>query len=56
MDYNWNGILGNVFGTAKPTGSIVLNGTATVVPVPAAIWLFSSGLIGLFAFNRKRSA
>jgi hypothetical protein len=28
----------------------------TTVPVPAAVWLFGSGIIGLFAANRKRSA
>lgn len=28
--------------------------TATVVPVPAALWLFSSGLLGLSAFSRFR--
>ncbi len=26
----------------------------TVVPVPSAIWLFSSGLIGLISFSRKK--
>ncbi|VAW63841.1 hypothetical protein MNBD_GAMMA09-1122 [hydrothermal vent metagenome] len=26
----------------------------TVVPVPAAVWLFASGLTGLFAFARRR--
>lgn len=25
----------------------------TIVPVPASVWLFSSGLIGLFSFSRK---
>lgn len=28
--------------------------TGTVVPVPAAAWLFCSGLIGLFGFSRKK--
>jgi hypothetical protein len=27
---------------------------AAVVPVPAAVWLFSSGLIGLLGMSRKR--
>jgi hypothetical protein len=28
--------------------------TATVVPVPAAVWLFGSGLIGLAGFARRK--
>jgi len=28
---------------------------STVVPVPAAVWLFGSGLIGLIGFARKKS-
>jgi hypothetical protein len=27
----------------------------SAVPVPAAVWLFGSGLVGLLGFNRKRS-
>ena len=30
--------------------------TATVVPVPAAVWLFGSGLAGLFALRRRKLA
>ena len=30
--------------------------TATVVPIPAAIWLFGSGLLGLFGIFRKKKA
>ena len=56
LDGDGDGIPGNAFTSGpKPGNSIVLNGTATVVPVPAAIWLFGSGLVGLFAFNRKVS-
>jgi len=33
-----------------------LEGTiASAVPVPAAVWLFGSGLIGLFGFSKKRN-
>lgn len=28
---------------------------ASAVPVPAAVWLFGSGLIGLFSFSRRRN-
>jgi len=27
----------------------------TVVPIPAAVWMFGSGLIGLFGWSRRRS-
>ena len=30
-------------------------GPASAVPVPAAVWLFGSGLIGLFGFLKKKS-
>jgi len=29
-------------------------GTVAAVPIPAAAWLFGSGLIGLFGFSRRR--
>ena len=35
---------------------ITIQGHFQVVPVPAAVWLFASGLIGLIAFARKRDA
>ncbi|MEE8342927.1 MAG: hypothetical protein V3R51_03920 [Gammaproteobacteria bacterium] len=31
----------------------VLDGNASLVPIPATVWLFGSGLIGLFGFARK---
>jgi hypothetical protein len=33
----------------------VLNSASTVVPVPASIWLFASGLIGLLSLRRKKA-
>lgn len=30
--------------------------TSTVVPVPAAVWLFGTALIGLFGFSKRRKA
>jgi len=34
-----------------------LEGTiASAVPVPAAVWLFGSGLIGLFGFAKRRKS
>ena len=34
---------------------LTISGTATVVPVPAAVWLFASGLIGLAGVMRRRT-
>ena len=34
--------------------SVSLSGVVTVVPVPAAIWLLGSGLLGLIAVGRRR--
>lgn len=39
--------------TLSPTGITV---ASTVVPVPAAVWLFGSGLIGLVAVSRRKTA
>jgi len=33
---------------------IHLEGTVSAVPVPAAVWLFGSGLLGLLGFMRRR--
>lgn len=33
----------------------ISSGSVSAVPVPAAVWLFGSGLVGLLGFNRKRS-
>ncbi len=33
-----------------------LEGTMTVVPVPAAVWLFGSGLLGLVGVARRKKA
>ena len=32
----------------------IVEGTATVVPVPAAVWLFGSGILGLAGIARRR--
>lgn len=31
-----------------------IEGTVSAVPVPAAVWLFGSGLVGLFAVSKQR--
>lgn len=33
----------------------IASGPVSAVPVPAAVWLFGSGLAGLLGFNRKRA-
>lgn len=38
------------------TGYWDVQGTATVVPVPAAVWLMGSGLLGLVGVARRRKA
>jgi hypothetical protein len=36
--------------------NITVTGTAAVVPVPAAVWLFGSGLLGLLGLARRKKA
>lgn len=45
------------FSQACATGDlgIRLHGDVSTVPVPAAVWLFGSGLIGLIGFARKKA-
>jgi hypothetical protein len=34
--------------------SISISPTVSAVPVPGAIWLFGSAIVGFFGFNRKK--
>ena len=43
------------FNASTSALAFVANPFPTFVPVPAAIWLFGSGLIGLLSFSSKRS-
>lgn len=63
LDGDGDGIPGNQFlegpfyNTDFGNFSPVINGQLTsVVPIPAAVWLFSSGLIGLFFVVRKKKS
>lgn len=57
FDFNFNdgqtgtGYFGNPFHVLP-----ILAGDATAVPVPGAVWLLGSGLLGLVAIGRRRSA
>lgn len=49
----------SVGGPCMPTNctaEFVLEGTANAVPVPAAVWLFGSGLIGLVGVARRKKS
>lgn len=54
--------IGSLYNVIFDPAIIQLHGTIyeaklnpSPVPVPAAVWLFGSGLVGLLGFNRKRS-
>jgi hypothetical protein len=36
--------------------TVGINGGTTVIPVPAAVWLFGTGLMGMVAFSRRKRA
>ena len=48
----WN-VAGSVDTSFSPSYSLIV--TPTTVPVPAAAWLFGSGLLGLIAVARRKS-
>jgi hypothetical protein len=49
-------ILGSATLGADGTLTIAGNGPASPVPLPAAVWLFGSGLMGLVGVSRRRKA
>lgn len=57
LDLDPNGFNGftNTENFTVDTLNISVTGVSAV-PVPAAVWLFGSGLIGLFGFARKKSS
>ena len=50
---DWTTLTESPFG---PTATWHLTGTVSAVPVPAAIWLLGSGLVGLVGAVRRRKA
>jgi hypothetical protein len=53
-----NGLAGVYAGqytlSLSATGGLVIDGGGTAVPLPAAAWLFGSGLLGLAGIRRRR--
>lgn len=49
-DFTWSGPITSTFG------SINIGQTLAPVPVPAAVWLFSSGLLGLIGVARRKKS
>lgn len=47
--------VGHIDGVFDSTGVVAKLGEVTVVPVPAAVWLFGSGLIGLIGIARRKA-
>lgn len=54
LDYSATVPIGDPSGLGGIRYSLKLVGTISAVPVPAAVWLFASGLIGLMGFARTR--
>jgi hypothetical protein len=48
--------LTNLFTTSTTVTSTSFSGSITAVPVPAAIWLFGSGLLGIIGIGRSKKA
>ena len=49
----------NIHTAANPGGEIrgqVLRGTFNPIPIPAAVWLFGSGLLGLIGIAKRKKA
>jgi len=47
-----------ILGTATvdASGNLSIAGNGAAVPLPAAVWLLGSGLLGLFGVARRRAA
>jgi len=61
VDSDGDGVPGTAMLTAPfpnqtPSWSGTLTPMVSAVPVPAAVWLFGSGLLGLVGFGRKQSS
>ncbi len=54
LDYSATVPMGDPSGYVGAPYALHLEGTISAVPVPAAIWLFGSGMVGLLGFARHR--
>ncbi|MES9898019.1 MAG: DUF1566 domain-containing protein [Sedimenticola sp.] len=59
--YYWNfSFAGGYQGTSRGSNSAgawaVRDGDVNVVPIPAAVWLFGTGLMGLIGFSKRKKA
>jgi len=56
LDYAATVPTGDPSGFGDVSYALRLTGTVSAVPVPAAVWLFGSGLVGLAGIARRRKA
>ncbi|HSH28862.1 MAG TPA: VPLPA-CTERM sorting domain-containing protein [Thiohalobacter sp.] len=56
LDYSATVPLGDPSGFGGVAYAVHLEGSVSAVPVPAAVWLFGSGLVGLVGVARRRKA
>ena len=56
LDYSAHVPIGDPSGFGGVLYELHLQGTVNAVPVPAAVWLFGSGLLGLVGIARRRKA
>jgi hypothetical protein len=54
LDYIGHIPLGGTSGLGGEVVVIHLEGTISAVPIPAAVWLFGSGLLGLIGVSRHK--
>ena len=54
LDYSATVPLGDISGFGGVRYALHLEGAVSAVPVPAAAWLFGSGLLGLIGISRKK--
>ncbi len=54
--YQGNLSVGRLEGSIMGTAIIATLGSVSTVPIPAAIWLFGSGLLGLIGIARRKTA
>jgi hypothetical protein len=56
FDETWVFYNGNIYNAGSGMESYLWTYSATATPIPGAVWLFGSGLIGLVGLRRKMKA